>query len=427
MWSGTAPVLRWVGVGADAAGDRPVLGRLRGAAVGPPARGRAADHGQGRRLRRHPRRRRRVQAAELDERAEHARHRRRRLARHQPQGRAPDDHACTRSSTTRCGSSASIPACRRTASRPTCRSCWRPARTPSRTGFTLVRREYPTAIGPIDLVCRDGDGQVVAIEVKRRGEIDGVEQLARYIERLHLDSSLGAVRGVFVAQVVKPQARVLAEARGFRWVEVDYDTLRGLAPDGPAPVLNADLSVPDRRRRGPISHGRNGYVRRAMPQEVRGVVARAKGEPVSIETIVVPDPGPGRGGRQDPGVRGVPHRPALPRGRDQRRVPVPARPRGGRHGRGRRRRRHRGRARRLRDPQLAGGVRRVPGVPARRAVVLLRHPQRDPEDDAAPTAPSCRRRSASAPSSRRRSSPPGSARRSTRRRRRRPPGCSAAA
>ena len=98
-------------------------------------------------------------------------------------------------------------------------------------GLTLVRREYPTAIGPIDLVCRDASGRVVAIEVKRRGEIDGVEQLARYIERLHLDSSLGSVRGVFVAQVVKPQARVLAEARGFTWVEVDYDELRGLRPD----------------------------------------------------------------------------------------------------------------------------------------------------------------------------------------------------
>jgi len=98
-------------------------------------------------------------------------------------------------------------------------------------GLTLVRREYPTAIGPIDLVCRDADGQVVAIEVKRRGEIDGVEQLARYIERLHLDSTLGRVRGVFVAQTVKPQARVLAESRGFTWVEVDYDELRGLRPD----------------------------------------------------------------------------------------------------------------------------------------------------------------------------------------------------
>lgn len=98
-------------------------------------------------------------------------------------------------------------------------------------GFTLVRREYPTAIGPVDLLCRDDDNAVVAVEVKRRGEIDGVEQLTRYVERLALDSSLGEIRGVFVAQVVKPQARVLAEARGFRWVEVDYDELRGLKPD----------------------------------------------------------------------------------------------------------------------------------------------------------------------------------------------------
>jgi len=98
-------------------------------------------------------------------------------------------------------------------------------------GLTLVRREYPTAIGPVDLMCRDAAGASVAVEIKRRGEIDGVEQLTRYIERLHLDSSLGQVRGVFVAQGVKPQARVLAEARGFRWVEVDYDELRGLRPD----------------------------------------------------------------------------------------------------------------------------------------------------------------------------------------------------
>ena len=106
------------------------------------------------------------------------------------------------------------------------------AATPSaiEDGLTLVRREYPTAIGPVDLVCRDTAGNVVAIEVKRRGEIDGVEQLVRYIERLRLDSSLGDVRGVFVAQVVKPQARVLAEARGLRWIEVDYDELRGMAP-----------------------------------------------------------------------------------------------------------------------------------------------------------------------------------------------------
>jgi RecB family endonuclease NucS len=98
-------------------------------------------------------------------------------------------------------------------------------------GLTLVRREYPTAIGPIDLVCRDGTGSFVAVEVKRRGEIDGVEQLGRYIERLRLDSSLGTIRGVLVAQVVKPQARVLAQARGYTVVEVDYDELRGLRPD----------------------------------------------------------------------------------------------------------------------------------------------------------------------------------------------------
>ena len=98
-------------------------------------------------------------------------------------------------------------------------------------GLTLVRREYPTAIGPIDLLCRDESDQVVAIEVKRRGEIDGVEQLARYIERLRLDSSLGDVRGVYVAQSIKPQAKVLAESRGFTWVEVDYDELRGMKSD----------------------------------------------------------------------------------------------------------------------------------------------------------------------------------------------------
>ncbi len=98
-------------------------------------------------------------------------------------------------------------------------------------GLTLVRREYPTAIGPIDLVCKDPVGTTVAVEVKRRGEIDGVEQLARYIERLELDSSLGDIRGVFVAQAIKPQAKVLAESRGFSWVEVDYDQLRGMAPD----------------------------------------------------------------------------------------------------------------------------------------------------------------------------------------------------
>ncbi|MCU1345810.1 MAG: Endonuclease NucS [Acidimicrobiia bacterium] len=98
-------------------------------------------------------------------------------------------------------------------------------------GLTLVRREYPTDIGPVDLLCRDADGTTVVIEVKRRGEIDGVEQLARYIERLERETHLRPLRGVFVAQVVKPQARVLAEARGLHWIEVDYDELRGLRPD----------------------------------------------------------------------------------------------------------------------------------------------------------------------------------------------------
>jgi RecB family endonuclease NucS len=95
-------------------------------------------------------------------------------------------------------------------------------------GLVLVRREHPTDIGPVDLLCRDADGVAVAIEIKRRGEIDGVEQLARYLERMELDPQLRGVRGIFCAQVVKPQARVLAEARGITWVEVDYDELRGI-------------------------------------------------------------------------------------------------------------------------------------------------------------------------------------------------------
>jgi RecB family endonuclease NucS len=98
-------------------------------------------------------------------------------------------------------------------------------------GFTLVRREYPTDIGPVDLLCRDADGRAVAIEVKRRGEIDGVEQLTRYLARLDLDPRLRPVRGVFVAQVIKPQARVLAGDRDITCVEVDYDELRGIESD----------------------------------------------------------------------------------------------------------------------------------------------------------------------------------------------------
>lgn len=95
-------------------------------------------------------------------------------------------------------------------------------------GWRLVRREHPTAIGPVDLLCRDGAGAYVAVEIKRRGDIDGVEQLARYLELLNADHHLRPVSGVFAAQLIRPQARVLASARGITCVTVDYDALRGL-------------------------------------------------------------------------------------------------------------------------------------------------------------------------------------------------------
>jgi RecB family endonuclease NucS len=99
-------------------------------------------------------------------------------------------------------------------------------------GWSLVRREYPTAIGPVDLLCRDGDGSSVAVEIKRRGEIDGVEQLTRYLELLNRDPLLAPVAGVFAAQEIKPQARVLAEDRGIRCVVVDYEELKGTSDSG---------------------------------------------------------------------------------------------------------------------------------------------------------------------------------------------------
>jgi RecB family endonuclease NucS len=95
-------------------------------------------------------------------------------------------------------------------------------------GLTLVRREYPTAIGPVDLMCRDTAGMSVAVEIKRRGEIDGVEQLTRYLELLNRDPLLAPVRGIFAAQEIKPQARVLASDRGIACAVVDYDALRGM-------------------------------------------------------------------------------------------------------------------------------------------------------------------------------------------------------
>ena len=98
-------------------------------------------------------------------------------------------------------------------------------------GLRLIRREFPTEIGPVDLLCKDQEGMTVAVEVKRRGEIDGVEQLTRYLDFLNRDSELSPVKGLYVAQEIKPQARVLAEDRGIECVVVDYDELRGMESD----------------------------------------------------------------------------------------------------------------------------------------------------------------------------------------------------
>ena len=95
-------------------------------------------------------------------------------------------------------------------------------------GLSLVRREHPTPIGPVDLLCRDAAGAYVAVEIKRRGEIDGVEQLSRYLDLMRRDTLLGTVHGILAAQLIKPQARLLASDRGISCVTVDYDLLRGL-------------------------------------------------------------------------------------------------------------------------------------------------------------------------------------------------------
>ncbi|GIG26520.1 endonuclease NucS [Cellulomonas denverensis] len=96
------------------------------------------------------------------------------------------------------------------------------------SGHTLVRREYPTAIGPVDILAKGPGGGTVAVEIKRRGDIDGVEQLTRYLELLNRDPLLAPVRGVFAAQEIKPQARVLATDRGITCLVLDYDAMRGV-------------------------------------------------------------------------------------------------------------------------------------------------------------------------------------------------------
>lgn len=95
-------------------------------------------------------------------------------------------------------------------------------------GYALIRREYMTAIGPVDILCRDQNGVTVAVEIKRRGEIDGVEQLTRYLDLMNRDPLLAPVTGIFAAQQIKPQARTLAEDRGIRCVVLDYDALKGV-------------------------------------------------------------------------------------------------------------------------------------------------------------------------------------------------------
>ena len=99
-------------------------------------------------------------------------------------------------------------------------------------GWRLIRREYPTPIGPVDIMARDASGEHVAVEIKRRGEIDGVEQLTRYLELLNRDPLLTPVHGIFAAQEIKLQARTLAEDRGIRCVTLDYDSMRGIAREG---------------------------------------------------------------------------------------------------------------------------------------------------------------------------------------------------
>ncbi|MBO3661997.1 endonuclease NucS [Microbacterium stercoris] len=100
-------------------------------------------------------------------------------------------------------------------------------------GAKLVRREYPTAIGPVDLLVREASGMPIAVEVKRRAEIDGVEQLSRYLDLLGRDPLLSGIRGVLAAQEIKPQARVLAEDRGIRVLILDYDEMKGIESGAP--------------------------------------------------------------------------------------------------------------------------------------------------------------------------------------------------
>ena len=200
----------------DALDRRPLRRRLHRPAHRPPAGGAPADHDQGRRLRARARRRRRLQAAELDDAADRDR------------GGPATRSSCARSRATtgsrsrsaRCSPTSrtrwtSTPrGSRRTASRPTCRSRWPSAPERCGEGFRLVRREWPTDIGPVDLMCRDDEDGWIAVEIKRIGTIDAVEQLARYLERIRLDPAMAACRGVLAAH--DRQAAGAGAGRGAR-------------------------------------------------------------------------------------------------------------------------------------------------------------------------------------------------------------------
>ena len=124
-------------------------------------------------------------------------------------------------------------------------------------GHRLVRREYMTAIGPVDILATDAAGASVAVELKRRGDIDGVEQLTRYLELMNRDPRLAPVTGVFAAQEIKPQARTLAEDRGIRCLVLDYDAMRGIDERPRAPVLTPRVAHGVRSRLEPAADPRS--------------------------------------------------------------------------------------------------------------------------------------------------------------------------
>ena len=228
-------------VGVRASGHRPLLRGLHRAAHRSPADGHPPAAGQGRRLGVDPRRRPRLQAAELDEPALHAQggagRRRGHLDGHEQGRRAADHHHRGGRRTTTPTSSASTPACRRTASRRSCSGCWRCTWRPSAPAGRWCAASTRPRSGRSTCSAATPSGAVVAVEIKRRGEIDGVEQLTRYLELLNRDPLLAPVKGVFAAQEIKPQARVLAADRGIDCVDRRLRRPQGHRRPDPAPVL----------------------------------------------------------------------------------------------------------------------------------------------------------------------------------------------